>query len=228
MMAKTSRRCDANPSRIALGLLLLAALMLPRPAAAADTLSITLDQATIMKLPEKVSTIVVGNPLIADVAVQSGGLVVVTGKGYGSTNLIALDRTGRRPPTWAARALVVGLLVTHAVYLTTFLERWSTFRDALVAELREPAAPAVDVAGTALGVRAKADAGTRRWLWPWVLPFQSVLLQMMVRPWRTSSRGFELASKRAASSFRHRGEKLPLRTRQSRISALRHGRRRRR
>ena len=47
-----------------------------------------------MKLPEKVSTIVVGNPLIADVAVQSGGLVVVTGKGYGSTNLIVLDRTG--------------------------------------------------------------------------------------------------------------------------------------
>ena len=38
----------------------------------------------------------VGNPLIADVAVQSGGLVVVTGKGYGSTNLIALDRDRRR------------------------------------------------------------------------------------------------------------------------------------
>jgi Flp pilus assembly secretin CpaC len=47
-----------------------------------------------MKLPEKVSTIVVGNPLIADVAVQSGGLVVVTGKGYGTTNLIVLDRAG--------------------------------------------------------------------------------------------------------------------------------------
>ena len=47
-----------------------------------------------MKLPEKVSTIVVGNPLIADVAVQSGGLVVVTGKGYGTTNLIVLDRSG--------------------------------------------------------------------------------------------------------------------------------------
>ena len=47
-----------------------------------------------MKLPEKVATIVVGNPLIADVAVQSGGLVVVTGKGYGTTNLIVLDRAG--------------------------------------------------------------------------------------------------------------------------------------
>ena len=70
-----------------------------RPAAAIrvrrrSTLGIVLDQATIMKLPEKVSTIVVGNPLIADVAVQSGGLVVVTGKGYGTTNLIVLDRTG--------------------------------------------------------------------------------------------------------------------------------------
>ena len=73
----------------------MATVVLVTPGArAADTLSVVLDQATIMKLPEKVSTIVVGNPLIADVAVQSGGLVVVTGKGYGSTNLIALDRAG--------------------------------------------------------------------------------------------------------------------------------------
>ena len=64
------------------------------PRSPPSTLGIALDQATLMKLPEKVSTIVVGNPLIADVAVQSGGLVVVTGKGYGSTNLIALDRAG--------------------------------------------------------------------------------------------------------------------------------------
>jgi len=71
-----------------------ALLLLPAAARAAETLKVVLDQATLMKLPEKVSTIVVGNPLIADVAVQSGGLVVVTGKGFGSTNLIALDRAG--------------------------------------------------------------------------------------------------------------------------------------
>ena len=71
-----------------------AVLLLPAAARAAETLKVVLDQATLMKLPEKVSTIVVGNPLIADVAVQSGGLVVVTGKGFGSTNLIALDRAG--------------------------------------------------------------------------------------------------------------------------------------
>jgi Flp pilus assembly secretin CpaC len=95
MMAKTLRRADTGIARLAPVLLLIAAACLaPRLAQAADTLDVVLDQATIMKLPDKVSTIVVGNPMIADVAVQSGGLVVVTGKGFGATNLIALDRAG--------------------------------------------------------------------------------------------------------------------------------------
>jgi Flp pilus assembly secretin CpaC len=38
---------------------------------------------------------VVGNPLIADVTVQSGGILVITGKGYGTTNVVALDQTGK-------------------------------------------------------------------------------------------------------------------------------------
>jgi hypothetical protein len=38
---------------------------------------------------------VVGNPLIADIALQPGGQVVITGKGYGRTNIIALDRNGK-------------------------------------------------------------------------------------------------------------------------------------
>jgi Flp pilus assembly secretin CpaC len=84
---------DAKMASLALALGLFAAISLA-PAKASDALNVVLDQATIMKLPDKVATIVVGNPLIADVAVQSGGLVVVTGKGYGSTNVIALDRTG--------------------------------------------------------------------------------------------------------------------------------------
>ena len=44
--------------------------------------------------PPRVATIVVGNPLIADVTLQPGGIVVVTGKGYGATNFIAMDRAG--------------------------------------------------------------------------------------------------------------------------------------
>ncbi len=62
--------------------------------AQADTFEIQADRARIMKLPDKVATIVIGNPLIADAALQSGGILVITGKGYGSTNMLALDRAG--------------------------------------------------------------------------------------------------------------------------------------
>jgi len=76
----------------------LGALLWPMAAAAepvtSDSISVNVDQAKLVKLPSKVATIVVGNPLIADVTLQSGGVVVVTGKGYGATNFIAMDRGG--------------------------------------------------------------------------------------------------------------------------------------
>jgi Flp pilus assembly secretin CpaC len=55
---------------------------------------VTIDHAKIVRLPEKVQTVVVGNPIVADVTVQRNGILVVTGKSYGTTNLIALDSTG--------------------------------------------------------------------------------------------------------------------------------------
>jgi Flp pilus assembly secretin CpaC len=57
-------------------------------------LTVVLDQALLIKLPERAATVVVGNPLIADIAVQTGGMLVITGKGYGETNVLALDRSG--------------------------------------------------------------------------------------------------------------------------------------
>src|ERR1700720_3514817 len=74
--------------------LALASAPAMRGAGAAETLTVVLDQAQIMQLPDRVGTIIIGNPLIADVALQAGGNVVVTGKGYGSTNLIVLDPAG--------------------------------------------------------------------------------------------------------------------------------------
>jgi hypothetical protein len=59
-----------------------------------DKISVYVDQAKLLRLPAKAATIIVGNPLIADVTLQSGGIVVVTGKGYGATNFIAMDRSG--------------------------------------------------------------------------------------------------------------------------------------
>jgi hypothetical protein len=63
--------------------------------AQADSVTIRVDQAHLLKLPDRVATIIIGNPLIADATLQSGGMLVVTGKGYGATNLMALDRNGR-------------------------------------------------------------------------------------------------------------------------------------
>jgi hypothetical protein len=60
----------------------------------ADSMTVNVDQAQVLKLPERVATIVIGNPLIADATLQSGGILVITGKSYGSTNLLALDRSG--------------------------------------------------------------------------------------------------------------------------------------
>ena len=111
-MAKTLGRAGSILLGLAPALLLAVTCSLPGAAAAADTLDIVLDQAALMKLPEKVSTIVVGNPMIADVAVQSGGLVVVTGKGFGATNLIALDRSGT---VLMERSIVVSGAVGPAV-----------------------------------------------------------------------------------------------------------------
>src|SRR6478672_12083657 len=78
---------------LAIGFLLwpTAVLAGPRP----DTVMVSVDQAKLVKLPAGIATIVVGNPLIADVTLQNGGVVVVTGKGYGATNFIAMDRAGQ-------------------------------------------------------------------------------------------------------------------------------------
>ena len=57
-------------------------------------LSITVDRAKVIRLPERTQTVVIGNPAIADMSVQKNGIVVVTGKSYGVTNLIALDLNG--------------------------------------------------------------------------------------------------------------------------------------
>ncbi len=60
----------------------------------ASAIAVNVDQAKLVRLPGRVATIVVGNPLIADVTLQNGGVIVVTGKGYGATNFIAMDRGG--------------------------------------------------------------------------------------------------------------------------------------
>ena len=56
---------------------------------------IPLDHASLIRLPEDASAVVIGNPTIADATLYDGRTLFVTGKLYGRTNLIALDPNGR-------------------------------------------------------------------------------------------------------------------------------------
>ncbi len=100
-------------------------LAAPQTAAApatADTVMVMVDHAKVMRLPEKAQTVIVGNPAIADVSVQKNGVMVVTGKSFGVTNLIALDATG----TLLAESLVrVGAASDSLVTVQRGLERES-------------------------------------------------------------------------------------------------------
>src|SRR5215212_7797751 len=64
------------------------------PQIQAADISVGADFATIVKLPEGVQTVVVGNPLIADVSVQRGRHLLLIGRSPGITNLIVLGGAG--------------------------------------------------------------------------------------------------------------------------------------
>lgn len=59
--------------------------------ARAEGIEVNVDQARLVRLDRPGAEIIIGNPSIADVAVQSNGLLVVTGKSTGVTNMIVLD-----------------------------------------------------------------------------------------------------------------------------------------
>lgn len=81
-----------------MGGVLLAMAALPAEAAPQagkiESVIVMVDHAKVVRLPEKAQTVIVGNPAIADVAVQKNGVMIVTGKSFGVTNLIALDAAG--------------------------------------------------------------------------------------------------------------------------------------
>jgi hypothetical protein len=63
-------------------------------AAYADQISVEMDKARTLNLAAPVATVIVGNPLIADASVLDQHTLVISGKSYGQTNLIAIDAQG--------------------------------------------------------------------------------------------------------------------------------------
>jgi Flp pilus assembly secretin CpaC len=71
----------------------------------AGEVQVALDQSRPISLPDSATGVVIGNPSVAGVSVQNDRLLFVTGRSYGSTNLIVVGPTGR--PIFETRVTVV-------------------------------------------------------------------------------------------------------------------------
>ena len=69
-------------------------MALADPGPEPKSIAVNVDQAKLVRLPARSPPSWSETLLIADVTLQPGGLIVVTGKGYGATNFIAMDRAG--------------------------------------------------------------------------------------------------------------------------------------
>jgi Flp pilus assembly secretin CpaC len=84
-----------HPLRLAAALAATALLAAPAAALAQSRLSVEIDQATRVQLRGQAGSVIVGNPAIADVTVVDANTLYITGKGYGVTEVVAVDTIGR-------------------------------------------------------------------------------------------------------------------------------------
>ena len=87
----------------------------PSAFAGNNVYKVELNKTEIVRLPGPASSIIVGNPNIADISVQSVDTIFVVGRGYGETNLVVLDAQGNT--MMDANLQVVNTLSPHGVRL---------------------------------------------------------------------------------------------------------------
>lgn len=108
----------ASLSKMAATALLLTATAIAPAALASDNgqvYRVELNKTSILNLPGRASTVLIGNPDIADVTVQALDTLFVVGRGYGETNLIVMDAQGKTMLNVDVQ--VVNTLSSHGVRL---------------------------------------------------------------------------------------------------------------
>jgi Flp pilus assembly secretin CpaC len=93
-MASHSSVRNAFVRVIAASSLIAGSLVVPA-AADDDMIRVSMDHARIIKLDRQISKVIVGSAAVADVAVADANTIVLTGKSYGTTNLVILDPEGQ-------------------------------------------------------------------------------------------------------------------------------------
>jgi hypothetical protein len=99
-----------------------AVLIATTPAyAASDTVALALDEVHTLTFKTPVATVYVGNPTIADVTMLDARHAFVQGKGYGRTNIVALNRDNVQ--VFNAHVTVVGARDSGTVTLNRGAQR---------------------------------------------------------------------------------------------------------
>jgi Flp pilus assembly secretin CpaC len=75
-------------------LTMLASTTFVTMAQSSELLRVFMNHARILKFEQPVSSVIVGNSEVADITVSDPTTVVLTGKSYGSTNLVILNDAG--------------------------------------------------------------------------------------------------------------------------------------
>ena len=73
------------------------AILLPMAGVATsddDMLRVSMNHARVLRLDRPVSKVIVGNAKVADATVSDAHTIVLTGRSYGTTNLVLLDADG--------------------------------------------------------------------------------------------------------------------------------------
>ncbi|WP_245295048.1 pilus assembly protein N-terminal domain-containing protein [Pararhizobium antarcticum] len=62
--------------------------------AAEEMMRVYMDHARVLKLDRPVSKVIIGNSAVADATVADARTIVLTGRSFGTTNLVILDADG--------------------------------------------------------------------------------------------------------------------------------------
>jgi Flp pilus assembly secretin CpaC len=86
-------RAKLRTQPLLLAAVAVTAVLVAVPARADITVGV--DRAQVLRVSRPADVVIVGNPAIADATVQDSQTLVITGKSFGSTNIIILDATGQ-------------------------------------------------------------------------------------------------------------------------------------
>ena len=94
-MSSVPARSLVNSIRTAVVAGLAASPLLAAVPASAEPITVVVDRAKVMRIARPADIVIIGNPAIADATIQDAQTLIITGRSFGTTNLIVLDAAGQ-------------------------------------------------------------------------------------------------------------------------------------